>query len=176
MLTPPNHALQRTRHGVVRRHMRAHRKLIMMSFAALLLGAVFVWWLRPAPTSPVKLNLDWFAENEPGGPFAVIRITNQSSTAFHWDVQTFVLRNGSWRRAARQPKFSPSTAHVSGHDWSGINVPVSAEGKKWKVQLSCRRYETRLENAIEGACRFLHLPHPFRESKTSIMAELEFEK
>src|SRR5580765_8415615 len=112
--------------------MLAHRKIIAVFFAVLLFGGGFIWWLRPAPTSPVKLNLAWFAENEPGGPFAVIRITNQSATAFHWDVQTFVLSNGFWRRAARQPKFATSTAHVSGHDWSGINVPVSAEGKRWK--------------------------------------------
>ncbi len=157
--------------------MRARRKFMIVSFAALVIGGILVWWLLPAPDCPVKLKLDWFAEKEPGGPFAVIRITNESTRAFHWDVQTFVLSDSNWSRAPRQPKFDPSTAHVGGHDWSGINVPVSGGGKRWKVELSCRRYDTSFENAIEGACRFLHLPDPSKGTrKRPTIAELEFEK
>jgi hypothetical protein len=153
------------------------RIMLYVLLPALLLGGILVWSLRPIPASPLKLTLDWFAENDPGGPFAVIRITNQSSVGFRWRAETLVLSNGMWKRAARQPEFSAPTAHVNGHGWSGINVPVSDEGKKWKVELSCRRKDTVIEDAIEDACRFLHLPDPFKESrKRLIKTELEFER
>jgi hypothetical protein len=157
--------------------MRTRRKLIVVLFAAVLLGAIVFLSLRPIPESPLKLKLDWFAENEPAGPFAVIRITNESSAGFRWNAETFVLRDGIWKRAERQPEVSRSTAHVNAHGWSGINVPISDEGKRWKVELSYRRKDTAIENGIEDLCRLLRLPHPFKESRKRLLkTELEFER
>jgi hypothetical protein len=161
----------------VRPLINARQKTVAACVLALLFAVVAIWLLRSPSSSPVTVSFRWFANDPREGPCAVLGITNISATPFLWEIETFAFTNGAWQRAARQPKVERSTAHVGGHDWSSCNLPLSEGDNRWKVEVRYRRYDTRLENTIEGVLRFFHLKNSSAESRPAWKStEVEFER
>jgi len=169
---PPTCVLIATRPAT---SMRSRRKLIGAGVALLaMLGGALFWLLRSAPP-PMQLHLVRIKE-ETNGPVAIIQFTNCSASRFRWDLRTYVSSNGVWRRAPRQPVVEYAAATLGEHQASNQAVPVPDGQNKWRVELWCRRADSKLEDAVEDAFRFVKLKSPFPDSRRrEIITVLDFE-
>jgi hypothetical protein len=156
--------------------MRARRKLIAALVVALaILASALVWLLRSAPP-PVKLSLVCFKDEGTTGPVAIIHFTNYSGSTFRWNLHTFVLSEGVWLPAPRQPVIEHSAATLRERGSWNHSVPVPDGQNKWKVELSCKRADSRLEDTVESVFRLAKLGSPFPDSRRrEIITVLNFE-
>ncbi len=157
--------------------MRTRRKLIAaLAVALAILASALVWLLRPAPP-PVKLSLVRFKDEGTTGPVAIIHFTNSSASTFRWDLRTFVFSDGVWLRAPRQPVIEYGAATLRERASWNHSVPVPDGQNKWKVELLCRRTDSRLEDTVESVFRFAKLGSPFPDSRRrEIITVLDFER
>ena len=158
--------------------MRARRKVMwaIMAFVIALGGAFF--WLITQKSSPLTLGLVRFRNENTNGPEAIICFTNESTLKIRWDLQTFVLSNGVWVSAQRQPRIEYAAAVLRSHQSWNHAVPVPSDATRWKVELRGQRRDTPLEDMVEHLFKLVGLDSPFgSDSRRPIFTnELVFDR
>jgi len=135
---------------------------ILVVAAVLAILALELYRLLPPLRRPITVDIVGSAQNSSNFPVVVVRVANQTRFNFACSLWTEVLSNGVWIDALTQyPEAKMANYFPAGHK-SAVQVPVPTEGDSWRLHLYANRTRlSRMESALEKACRHLRLKYRF---------------